>query len=94
MPQTYDVGACVYFYFAFFWKDLKDPVKTYCEIEDDARDEVMKCGGSISHHHGVGKLRKKFMERSIDKTGIEMLKNFKKSIDPSNIFANSNLIDQ
>lgn len=34
----------------------------YEEIEDNARIEVMKNGGSISHHHGVGKLRKKFLE--------------------------------
>jgi len=33
-------------------------VKVYSDIEDGAREEIMKNGGSISHHHGVGKLRK------------------------------------
>jgi alkyldihydroxyacetonephosphate synthase len=27
-------------------------VKCYSEIEDAAREEIMKNGGSISHHHG------------------------------------------
>lgn len=52
----------------------------------------MKHGGSISHHHGVGKLRKKFLPRSIGNTGVEILKGLKNSIDPNNIFATGNLI--
>jgi alkyldihydroxyacetonephosphate synthase len=52
----------------------------------------LKYGGSISHHHGVGKLRKKFMPRSIGNTGLDILKGVKKTIDPDNIFATGNLI--
>ena len=40
-----------------------DLVEKYEAVEDAARDEVMLAGGSISHHHGVGKIRKKFYER-------------------------------
>ena len=53
----------------------------------------MKYGGSISHHHGVGKLRKKFMARSVGDVGINVLKGLKKTIDPTNIFATGNLIN-
>jgi len=52
----------------------------------------MKHGGSISHHHGVGKLRKKFLPRSIGNTGVEILKGLKNNIDPTNIFATGNLV--
>jgi alkyldihydroxyacetonephosphate synthase len=52
----------------------------------------LKCGGSISHHHGVGKLRKKFLKDSIGSTGITILKALKDKIDPLNIFATGNLI--
>jgi len=71
---------------------LADPLKSYGEVEDAARDEILKYGGSISHHHGVGKLRKKFMERSVGETGIGILKGLKNTIDPDNIFATGNLI--
>lgn len=67
-------------------------MKIYEEIEDNARIEVMKNGGSISHHHGVGKLRKKFLEKSIGPIGIEMIKSVKNKLDPTNIFACGNLI--
>lgn len=54
----------------------------------------MKYGGCISHHHGVGKLRKKFLPKSIGETGIKMLKGLKDTVDPTNIFATGNLIDR
>jgi alkyldihydroxyacetonephosphate synthase len=57
------------------------------------RDEVMRNGGSISHHHGVGKLRKQFLERSVSRPGVELLKAVKKAVDPKNIFAAGNLFD-
>lgn len=52
LTQVYETGATIYVYFGFRYDGIKDPVKAYSEIEDAARDEVMKCGGSISHHHG------------------------------------------
>lgn len=33
VTQTYDAGACVYFYFAFNYRGLSDPVHVYEEIE-------------------------------------------------------------
>lgn len=92
VTQVYDTGAVVYVYFGFLYYGLKDPVGVYSQVEDAARDEIMKYGGSISHHHGIGKLRKKFLPRSIGDTGIELLKGIKKTVDPNNIFATGNLI--
>lgn len=53
VTQSYDAGACIYFYFAFNYRCLnQDPVRVYEEIESAARDEILANGGSISHHHG------------------------------------------
>jgi len=93
VTQTYDVGSCVYFYIGFSFKGIQQPVEKFTMIESAARDEILKCGGSISHHHGVGKHRKEYMERSIGNVGINLLRGLKKTIDPKNIFANGNLID-
>uniref|UniRef100_A0A6M2D8S1 Alkylglycerone-phosphate synthase n=2 Tax=Rhipicephalus TaxID=34630 RepID=A0A6M2D8S1_RHIMP len=91
VTQTYDAGACVYFYFAFNYSGVADPVHAYEEIEAAARDEILACGGSISHHHGVGKIRKRWLEQTISSTGLQMLRAVKQSVDPQNIFANGNL---
>jgi len=53
LTQVYETGATIYVYFGFRYDGLKDPVADYSYVEDGARDEVMKCGGSISHHHGI-----------------------------------------
>jgi len=72
---------------------LVDPVDTFNQLEHFAREEIIACGGSISHHHGVGKHRKCFMQETIGDTGIETLKAIKRSLDPKNVFSCGNLID-
>lgn len=61
-------------------------------VEVAARDECIANGGSISHHHGVGKVRKQWVEQTLSSGGVEMLRAVKQRIDPKNIFANGNLI--
>ncbi|XP_073433534.1 alkyldihydroxyacetonephosphate synthase, peroxisomal [Dendrobates tinctorius] len=92
VTQTYDAGACVYFYFAFNYRGISDPVHVYEEIEFAAREEILANGGSLSHHHGVGKLRKQWLKESISHVGIGMLQSVKNFVDPNNIFGNRNLL--
>ncbi|CAD7083672.1 unnamed protein product [Hermetia illucens] len=92
VTQTYDAGCCVYFYFAFKYVGIKDPVGTYEAIENAARDEILACGGSLSHHHGVGKIRSKWYPKTVSETGVGLYKAAKNELDPKNIFAAGNLI--
>ncbi|XP_047995199.1 alkyldihydroxyacetonephosphate synthase [Leguminivora glycinivorella] len=91
LTQTYDAGCCIYFYFGFNSSSFKDPVTMYEEIEEAARDEIIDCGGSISHHHGVGKLRKKWYKDTVSEPGRRLLLAAKKTLDPDNIFALGNM---
>ena len=59
-------------------------------MEEEIRDEIIKQGGSISHHHGVGKLRKRFMPKIVSAAQIEYFRELKKTIDPKNIFGAGN----
>uniref|UniRef100_A0A673MJY0 Alkylglycerone-phosphate synthase n=1 Tax=Sinocyclocheilus rhinocerous TaxID=307959 RepID=A0A673MJY0_9TELE len=92
VTQTYDAGACVYFYFAFNYRGLSDPVHVYEQVEHAAREEILANGGSLSHHHGVGKLRKEWMKESVSSVGLGMLKSVKEYVDPQNVFGNRNLL--
>ncbi|XP_055712637.1 alkyldihydroxyacetonephosphate synthase [Phlebotomus papatasi] len=91
VTQTYDAGACVYFYFGFNSTGMTDPAHVYEEIESKARDEILSSGGTISHHHGVGKLRKKWYPQSISSVGLGLFNATKNELDPKNIFAVGNL---
>lgn len=94
VTQLYETGAAVYVYMILSHKgyDQSKVYGIYEHVEDAARDEVMKQGGAISHHHGVGKIRKGFIDRTITPMGVEWQKNIKDSIDPKNIFAVNNTI--
>lgn len=93
VTQVYDSGACVYFYFGFNYRGVANPIEVYDKIETAARDEIIACGGSISHHHGVGKLRKQWMPSTVGETGLAVIKAIKKELDPQNIFANGNIVE-
>ena len=91
VTQTYDSGCCIYFYMGFNYAGLKDPIGTYEAIEESAREEIIACGGSISHHHGVGKMRAKFYPNAVGEAGVSLYRATKNHLDPNNIFAAGNL---
>ncbi|XP_053971193.1 alkyldihydroxyacetonephosphate synthase isoform X1 [Hylaeus volcanicus] len=91
VTQTYDAGCCIYFYMAFNYYNLSDPVETYETIEHVAREEILAIGGSLSHHHGVGKLRSCFYEDAVGQQGVSLYRAAKLHLDPHNIFAAGNL---
>lgn len=72
ITQLYETGAAVYVYFslAHHEKGVKGIAEEYECVENAARDEVMACGGSLSHHHGIGKLRKRFMHNVVPDMAI------------------------
>lgn len=90
MTQVYQTGVCIYFYFAFYHKGLERPSQVFAELEHIARDEILRSGGSLSHHHGIGKLRRSFLPRIISATALEWRDEVKRAIDPANIFGAGN----
>jgi len=91
VTQTYDSGACVYFYFALNYRGVSNPLEKYTQVEEEAREEVLACGGSVSHHHGIGKLRKHFFPSSVSPPSLEAFKAVKQRLDPNNVFGCGNL---
>ena len=94
VTQIYETGAAIYVYLTLQYKgmDKSKIIAAYESVEDAARDEVIKAGGSISHHHGVGKIRKKFIERTVSSNALDWEQALKEHIDPKNIFAINNTI--
>jgi len=90
ITQLYDNGCAIYFYYGFKYKGLSNPVEAFDELEAQARNGILENGGSISHHHGIGKLRARFVPEVMDPTHIKVLKAIKESIDPNNVFAAKN----
>jgi len=90
VTQLYETGVCIYFYFATYYKGVPDPSEVYAEIERAARDEVLRCGGSLSHHHGIGKIRQDFLPRIQSQAASDWGQKIKRAVDPTNVFGAGN----
>jgi alkyldihydroxyacetonephosphate synthase len=90
ITQVYRTGVCIYFYFGFYYKGIPNPQEVYLELENIARAEILKAGGSLSHHHGVGKLRRAFLPQIMSETAMQWKRELKKSLDPTNVFGAGN----
>jgi alkyldihydroxyacetonephosphate synthase len=90
VTQVYETGVCVYFYFGYYFKGVSDPSRVYAEMEEIAREEVLKNGGSLSHHHGIGKLREKFLPEIKSPETLSWVREVKRAVDPQNIFGAGN----
>jgi alkyldihydroxyacetonephosphate synthase len=91
VTQVYDTGACVYFYLGVGYEGVEDPPHEFKKLEDAARDEILRSGGSLSHHHGIGKLRQQFVPQIMSPTMIEWNQRTKDAVDPQNVFGVGNL---
>ena len=92
ISKIYHTGVCMYNTIAMSYDGIEKPEDVFTTIEHKMRKSFIENGGSISHHHGVGKLRKDFMPDTISKGSIEMIRGIKKTQDPENIFGVKNNI--
>jgi len=77
----YPQGTNLYFIFIAKYKNIEE----YKELLNGIMDNIQKYGGSISHHHGVGKMFANRMTEHLGKEEIAVLKILKKHFDPNNI---------
>jgi alkyldihydroxyacetonephosphate synthase len=90
VTQLYPTGVCIYFYFAFYFKGVERPAEVYAAIEHAARDEILRSGGSLSHHHGIGKIRRSFLPRIASPGVAAWAREIKAAVDPTNVFGAGN----
>jgi alkyldihydroxyacetonephosphate synthase len=90
ITQLYDTGVCIYFYFALVSKGVDNASQVYSELENIAREEILASGGSLSHHHGVGKLRQHFLPEIFSETALDWRRKLKDSVDPKDTFGCGN----
>lgn len=90
ITQVYQTGVAIYFYFGFYYKGIPNPSEVYLELEDIARAEILRSGGSLSHHHGIGKIRRQFLPEIMSETALKWKKDIKHALDPQNVFGAGN----
>jgi alkyldihydroxyacetonephosphate synthase len=86
--HAYTDGACLYFTFAGRLPDeantIEDKNRYYRDVWDAATHTVLAAGGALSHHHGVGLNRARFMPAALG-PAFDVLVALKRSLDPNGI---------
>lgn len=90
VTQTYHAGVCIYFTMALYGRGLADPGGVFHDVEQALRQVLLDHGGSLSHHHGVGKIRQRFLPQVHSSAGLEAIRAAKRGVDPRNIFGIGN----
>lgn len=49
----------------------------------DASDAILAAGGSITHHHGVGRDHREWYRRELGELGIQVLRAAKAQLEPA-----------
>ncbi len=84
ISHVYENGANLYFTFL-------SPMEKGNEKEDFAKfhkgfvETIQENGGSLSHHHGVGRVLAPYMEKHLGKDVMNALKGIKRYFDPNGI---------
>ncbi len=81
--HSYTDGGCLYFTFAAK-VDADDRDRYYRAAWDAGTRAVLAAGGALSHHHGVGLNRSRFVADALD-GGFEVLAALKRALDPNGI---------
>jgi alkyldihydroxyacetonephosphate synthase len=80
--HAYLDGACLYFTFA--GRPADDVAGFYRRAWDRVTAEVLGHGGALSHHHGVGRNRARFVDEALG-GAFGVLRDLKAQLDPDNI---------
>lgn len=88
LSHSYSDGACLYFTFAGRPGDeptTDEKLAFYLRCWDAGTSAVLDRGGSLSHHHGVGLNRARFVRRALGDGGVDVLAAVKDALDPRGV---------
>lgn len=91
ISHTYRHGACLYFLFACAEKKGAE-IEQYLAVKNAATATFATAGGTISHHHSVGRLHQPYLATEISAKGIYLLQKIKNIFDPKQIMNPGKLI--
>jgi alkyldihydroxyacetonephosphate synthase len=84
ISHVYENGANLYFTFLSPMKKGNEK-DDFIQFHKGLVETIMENGGSLSHHHGVGRVLAPWMEKQLGKTSMQAMQAIKNHFDPNNI---------
>jgi alkyldihydroxyacetonephosphate synthase len=91
VSHSYIDGASLYFT-CIFPRQLDDELGQWRTIKKAASDAIIRNGGTISHHHGIGEDHLPWLAAEKGSLGIDILRAIKMALDPKGIMNPGKLI--
>jgi alkyldihydroxyacetonephosphate synthase len=83
VSHIYRSGASLYF--TFFAGQADDPLGQWRAVKEAASQAIVEGGGTITHHHGVGRDHLPWMRAEVGELGLEVLRAAKERLDPAGV---------
>jgi alkyldihydroxyacetonephosphate synthase len=83
--HSYAQGTNIYFTFVAKPDDPAAAEPTYLACWRAAMEATLRAGGTICHHHGIGRLRAPWMTAEHGEAGVALLRALKRALDPHGI---------
>jgi alkyldihydroxyacetonephosphate synthase len=84
LSHSYLDGACLYFT-VLYPLDAPRGLEQWAAIKREVTQAIVDHGGTVSHHHGVGRDHSEWLESEKGALGLEVLSAVKRTLDPGGI---------
>jgi alkyldihydroxyacetonephosphate synthase len=91
LSHAYPDGASLYYTFLARARTGEE-LEQWRAVKTAACEAIIAAGGTITHHHGVGRDHLPYMRREIGELGVEALRAAKERLDPAGIMNPGKLI--
>lgn len=92
LSHAYADGASLYF--TFLTPARRDrEIDVWEQIKEGALDAIISNGGSLSHHHGIGKDHARWMKSFLGEKPLNMMAGLKRRVDPWSIMNPGAILD-
>jgi len=83
--HSYRSGANLYFTFAAIPAERSEFVATYDACWQAAMSAASALGAGLAHHHGIGRVRRKWLAEELGESGLTVLSAVKDALDPDRL---------
>ena len=94
LSHPYQDGASLYFTFFFRCPtDVHKALGRWARLKRRATEALLEAGGTLTHHHGVGRWHAPWLEQEVGSTGHRLLAAAARAVDPEGILNPQVLLD-